>query len=64
MAWEPGGINHSICLSIPLGGTLEGRKKGEDGSMKVKEWKKEALDVGFKKEEGCSFPYEKQRGLQ
>lgn len=47
-----------------LWGTLEGRKKGEDGSMKVKEWKKEVLDVGFKKEEGCSFPYEKQRGLQ
>lgn len=65
MAWEPGGENNNIYLSaLILWGTLEGREKGEDGRVKVKEWKKEMLDLGLKKEEGYPFPYEKQRSLQ
>lgn len=65
MAWEPGGENNSICLSaLILWGTLEGREKGEHGSVKVKEWKREVLRLDLKKEEGYPFPYEKQKGLQ
>lgn len=51
----------SICQL--LWGTLEGKKKGKDGSMKVKEWKKEVLDMGFKKERRMFFSIRETKRL-